>query len=376
MATRLRRLQLERIDLVDAPANPGSRVVLMKRDAVLKDAPGVATVHVDRPIGAGTTDDNLARAKRKRSPTVSKVHKSGMIQRLIGNAVMRVMKAAGQMDPDELADWAGGEDGEPVATNDGAGGVAEDAGGYAMMKAHHAELGKAIDSFGDSSKLPADHPVHKLKAQHKELGDRLAEHDAKASSLAAAKEAAAAAAGDDDMDKGALGAYGEQTGHPGLTKFFRHRVDKQFVELEKRAKAAEERAASAETIAKRERDARELDGVKVELRKFDKLGIDVEKEAPDYFAMKQSNESAYKSMLEKLSAVQARTAKADTLEQELGSSQGGTGEGTAWATIEAEAEKIVAKGDKGMTKHKAIDIVMKKRPDLVKKYYAESGQAH
>jgi hypothetical protein len=60
------------------------------------------------------------------------------------------------------------------------------------------------------------------------------------------------------------------------------------------------------------------------------------------------------------------------LEQDLGSPLGGAGQ-SAWAEIEAEADKIVTKGAAGITREKAIDQVMKARPELVVKYKAEQA---
>ena len=43
------------------------------------------------------------------------------------------------------------------------------------LKAHRVKLGRAIAAFGDASKLPADHPVHTLKALHAALGHQIAQ---------------------------------------------------------------------------------------------------------------------------------------------------------------------------------------------------------
>lgn len=464
MAAKLRQLKLERIDLVDAPANPGSHVVLMKRD-VKKDAPGIAAVHVDKPIekdaptktedgvsypaaayayvpdaqtsstwklrlwespstketaaqvgravaalGAGFRGQkvqipaaDLAGVKSKvlaawrkvnpdskpadvpsvlkRSPSIMAKKNKNKNDTMIFKRLVHMFKAAAGMGDDDGSGWAG-DGGTPGddSPDDPPIPVDEAAGAFDMMKAHHADLGKAIDAFGDASKLPADHPVHALKTQHKALGDRIAEHDAKTQAAIATK-AAMPADGDGDgdgeefdengdpLDKSVAEPYGPQTGKPGISKFWRTRIDKRFAAVEKRAVAAEKRANDAEKIAKSERDLRELDGVKVELKKFDRLSINVDVEAPKYAVLKAASPDVYKAQLEVLAGANARIAKAFELEAELGATGGGGGGAesatAAWAQLEAKAMEMVQKGgDAKLTKAKALDVIMKRKENF------------
>lgn len=455
MASLLRRFILDRIDLVDAPANPGARVVLLKRDSTAKDAPGLGSVHVPSPeirkdaptktedgvafpagayayvpdpkspsswklrlwesptaketaaqvgravaaLGKGFRGEkvqipasDLAGVKRKVLAAWHRVNPDAkpddvpsVLKRSPNVAKTNILKRiatyiAKEAEAGALSDWAAEEETEPQhAESTGA----KDAG-YSMgaLKAHHEELGAAIKSFGDPSKLPADHPVHKLMSSHKALGDRIAEHEAKEAAAAAkrkdAEVEADADAGLEDVMHAVGEPYGPQTGKPGVAKAIAKaifgRVNGRMTAIEKRAVDAEARAEKAEKIAKAEKDARDLEGVRVDLRKCAKAGVDADKDAAEFLALKQASPAVYDKTIEKLNATAAQVTKADELQRELGSNRDDmTGEGTAWGVIEAEADKIVAKGDKGMTKHKAIDLVMKKRPDLVRKYYKEAG---
>ena len=378
MATRLKGLVLDRIDLVDAPANPGSRVVLVKRDtnAAEKNKTG------NPNAAAGGQPGEL-----KRSGTVAKQKLSKMD--VLKALVAMVFKGDEAGMPGEVADWAeggGSGDGEPAAKP--AEPVKESAA-LTSMKVHHADLGKAIDAMGDCSKMPADHPVHALKALHTQLGNDIA---AKAAEEASAAPAAPAEGepGGEGVEMSVNEPYGPQTGQPGVGKMFRlltRGVDKRFEIVKADLAKANDRADRAEKIAKQERDARELDGVKVELRKFDKLGIDVEKEAPKYLVLKQAGEAVYQHALEVLKGTQAQIAKADSLMQELGASGdgmvGGSGEKAAYAACEAAAAKLmdgVAKGASGklLTPQQAIAKVFEmKTPEhknLVNAYYmAQKG---
>ena len=150
-------------------------------------------------------------------------------------------------------------------------------------------------------------------------------------------------------------------------------VDKKIVEMQKRIDAAEKRAGEAEKIAKSERDARDLDQEKTTLRKFRHVTVDVEKDADIFRKLRNSDKTAYDLVMAKLSAAEAIGKKGDDLQRDLGSPLGGGNTGTAWAEIEAEADKLVSK-DKSMTKEKAVAKILETRHDLAKRYYAEDYQ--
>lgn len=236
------------------------------------------------------------------------------------------------------------------------------------MKAHHAKLGDAIAAYGDGAGLAADHPLHALKALHKELGEKLAASVAKSTQEAEAEAARKAA------EDAAAHADNEEDGGTVTKAEVQVEVNKALVDMQKKLDAAEARATEAENIAKAERDMRELEGEKMTLRKFRHVPLDVDKDAPVFLKMRKSDKEGYDLVMAKLNAAEAVAKKVAVLEQDLGSPLGGDGQ-SAWAEIEAEADKLVAKGEAGLTKEKAIDRVMKSRTDLVKRYEAEkSGQ--
>jgi hypothetical protein len=77
-------------------------------------------------------------------------------------------------------------------------------------------------------------------------------------------------------------------------------------------------------------------------------------------------------MVQTLTAANNQASVAKALETSIGSSNGQVSEGSAWAEIVAEADKIVAK-NAGITKEKARNMIMETRFDLTKRYYAEQG---
>jgi hypothetical protein len=211
--------------------------------------------------------------------------------------------------------------------------------------------------MGDCSKLPAEHPVHALKALHKELGDQIAE-----------KEAAMAPPVDDEPEL-------DDNADPGLMK--RDAIAKaERLELTKRIEAAEKRATDAETIAKGELEKREVGELRVQLAKFRNLTIDVDKEVADFRAIQKADPKAFGLLITKLAAADAVAKKGDALMRELGSGAAGTG-GDAWAEIEQLAKKVVEKSDKPMTIEKAIEKVMADKANfgLVQRYEAENKTA-
>ena len=234
----------------------------------------------------------------------------------------------------------------------------EQPGAEHPLKAFSDKLKAAMAAYGDGAGLAADHPLHALKALEKEMDDVMCAATAKA---AADKEAAAKAAAEpdeeDDVTKAAI-----QT-----------EVNKALEGVNKKLADAEARATASEAVAKAAREAQEVEVEKTALRKFRHVTVDVEKDAPLFAKMRAADKATYDFMIAKLDAAEAVTKKANLLEQDLGSPLGGGGQ-TAWAEIEAEAAKVVAKGE-GMTIEKAIDRVMKDRPELVKRYKAEQSGA-
>ena len=271
MAATLRDLKVKFVSLVDRGANfdpktgDGAHILLYKRH-VEKDQPGVGGVHVDSP--------DLKAKKPSSTSKEPSVTKPNVIKQFFAT----LAKMAGP-----LADWARQEETEPQH------------GDLAKLKAHHEALGKAIDGMGDATKLPADHPVHALKALHKELGDSIA-----------AKEAAMAppAEGEPEIDECA---------DPGMMK--RDAIAKaERLELTKRIEAAEKRATDAETIAKGELEKREVGELRTQLAKFRNLTIDVDKEVADFRSIQKADPKAFGLLIAKLAAADVIAAKGDALD--------------------------------------------------------------
>ena len=231
----------------------------------------------------------------------------------------------------------------------------EQLGAEHPLKAFAEKLAAATAAYGDGAGLAADHPLHALKALEKEMNDVLCAATAKA---AADKEAAANAAAEpeeDDVTKAAI-----QT-----------EVNKALEDVNKKLAAAEKRAADSEAVAKAASEAQAIEVEKTALRKFRHVTIDVEKDAPTFAKMRAADKALYDFTIAKLEAAEAVAQKSNILAQDLGSPLGGGGQ-TAWAEIEAEAAKLVAKGE-NMTIEKAIDKVMASQPALVKRYKAEQA---
>lgn len=353
MATKLRGLRFDQAaNLVDDPANPSARVVLTK------SATAVASAERDAAAAFAVLARSAARAASPKESIVKK-NKPAQTATLFKRFVAFLKDAEAEAGVPPPAPHAGAQ---PPAAHEPPAPPPDTS--HEDLQGFTTKLAEAIAAYGDTSKLPENHPVHSLKALHKEACDKLAAHSAakSAEAEAARKAAEAEAEADDDADAmppdGAAPEMGE--------------VTKSLVDLKKAVKDANARADAAEKIAKAERDLRELGDVKTTLRKFKHVPFDVEKEAAIFKKLQDSDKASYDAVIEKLNAAEAQAKLAKSLETDLGSPLHGINPDGAWAQIEAEAEKIVAKGDKGMTKHKAIDLVMKKRPDLVTKHYAET----
>ena len=321
-----------------------------------------------RSAGVGDANKESAMAKR----IVMKRSVLRKMYQFFSKAIESGLMKDGDAGP--LQDWASQEETEPEHQGHQPPPQQKDAA-VESMKAHHAKLGEALKAYGDGAGLPADHPFHALKALHKELGDKIAEADAAAKPKLADADAEAEA---DDMGDVTMSADADADADadagPRVQKLTKGHLalSKRVVDLQKKLDAADKRATEAETIAKSERDLRELESEKVTLRKFRHVTIDVEKEAPAFLKMRTADKSSYDLMMNKLAGAEAIAKKNEQLTRDIGSPLAG-GSASAWAQIEAEAAKIIEKGEKGITQEKAIERVMKARPDLVRQHRAEQS---
>jgi hypothetical protein len=410
MATVLRSLRLNRCDLVDEPANPKAHVVLYKRaegapgtgapdvtpsqpDVVAKEQPGIGAVHVDRPdwlaaekavMDAGTrgnlpdsafaavwTDadgkkqrklpyrhadgsidlSHLRNALSRISQTDMPSSVRGKAQRKLDAAKEQHMKKSflaklkdlfkeAEAEAGPLADWAAQEEAEPEHT------LAQ------KLAAHCAKLGEAIGAYGDGE-FPPEHPVHSLKALFKEMGDTVA---------------ACNKSEEPDGDEGKPPAppMGD------ITKSVE--VSKRETELAKKLADSEAELAKRDAELAKAREDAAIAATTTELRKFAHVSVNPEADAPIFKSLSETNKAAYDRVMEILSGAEGVVSKSN-LTKEIGSPLPGDGKAdTAWAAIEAEADAMT-KADPKVTKAKAIDVVMKKRPDLVTQHLAAANAA-
>lgn len=425
MPFRLRNLKVDRVDLVDQGANQHAHVVLFKRHTT-KGNPDTSAVHVDRPIGDEDQRDEYEKAtltsgqrnalpdsafaavwtdaKGKKQRKLPYKHPDGSIDRVhLRGALSRVVQEGTQI-PDRVlsaakatlaraAQQAGVgkmarinrtkrfvsqivKAAKSLLKSDATAGADDTTGAAHLEKLQsmHTALGKAIDECGDASKLPAEHPVHAMKATHAALGEAIKAHQAAMEQTAKAAEEGADGE-DDGYDEGADGTDGEDDGEDeGDGSPTAKRLRKQFASVEKTLRAeitkANERATAAEEIAKAERDRRETDEIQGVLKSFTGMSIDVAKHTPLFKALRTSSPELYKNLVETLTGANAAVAKGG-LFGELGSGRDGAAKGSAWDQIVAKAEEMVSKSSKGMTREQAIDKVMEQNPRLVREYRAQ-----
>lgn len=147
-------------------------------------------------------------------------------------------------------------------------------------------------------------------------------------------------------------------------------------DVEKAAKliALEKKLVETEEVLKSEREATALAAEVAILKSIKLVSVNPEADAPIFKSLKETNEVAYNRVMELIKGADAIVATSTALTTDVGSPLPGDKQSgnTAWAQIEAEADTL-RKEDPKITKAKAIDIVMKKRPDLVTAHNAEMG---
>ena len=233
-----------------------------------------------------------------------------------------------------------------------------------QMKAFHGKLGKAIEAYGDGAGLPSDHPLHALKALHKEIGDVMAGCSTQKSA--------------DETVPVETPAPVEEPVIPPVEEPAPAPVEEpapSAEDVEKAAKVVELSkaldVAKAELAAEREKaDMKEMIDL---LKSLNRVSINPEADAPIFKSLKGQNEPAYNRVIELLKSADAVAALTDAITKTVGSDQGGDGKtNDAWTQIEREAAEL-QKSDEKITKAQAITVVMAKRPELVRKHYEEQG---
>lgn len=230
------------------------------------------------------------------------------------------------------------------------------------------KLASALSAYGNEE-LPPEHPATALKALYKEMSDFVAAGAAPAGNSSAPPfgDSAAPPFGKSD-DAPPIGEPPAEVPAPIVEPPVSPAPPADDVEKSDLKK----RLADAEAIIKAERDTRALADMKTVLKSITTVAINPDADAPLFKRMQETDSVAYSRVMEILKGADA----AGALSREIGSPLPGdkASGNVAWTTIEAEAETLRKSDPTGkITKHQAIDIIMKRRPDLVKQHNAEMG---
>lgn len=143
-------------------------------------------------------------------------------------------------------------------------------------------------------------------------------------------------------------------------------------EMQKSVDAANARADEAVSIAKAERETRLNSEMHTLLKSFKATPINLETDVAVFRKMQDSDKAGFDRTMAIMKAADAQMAES-ALYRNMGSGRDASGEGSAWAQIEAQADSMVEKSTTGMTKEAAIDRVLQnpKNNKLVKQYRAE-----
>ena len=226
------------------------------------------------------------------------------------------------------------------------------------MKGFYSKLEEALKVYGDGAGLAADHPLHALKALHKEMGNYISAGCGTAKSEEPPAEEPKAVEEPPKVEE-------PPVVEPVVEKVAVEDVEK--ADLKKRL-------AETEEVLKSEREARDLKDMIETLKSFSMISINPEQDAPIFKSLKDTNQPTFDRLMQILKGADATATATEVLTKDIGSPLPGdkSSSNTAWMRIEAEAEPLT-KGENAVTKAQAIDIVMKRRPDLVKQHYAEQG---
>lgn len=393
MANKLRNFTIDRVDLVDKGANPKAHIMITKRDATAKPTNDV-------PLGLGRIlrkalrsiashpdipkDVRVLAARELEENTVSKKDiEKGLLARLMKSfrkeADAEARKAIhidtdsdSDSDSDSSSDSSVSKEGESESESEsesiGKESESESEDKFpGMLKEMHKALSaklKAAYADGeadDSAAFPE--PVRKLRALHKVVSGHLSAYGAQPGGDSTSESAT----------EGGPDPYGrEPKSRNANTK--EARMTKRDRKVAKAITAAESRAAKAEKIAKELKASNDLAARKTAVAKAaSHLSVDVEKDAAVFQKLAETDPAAYDRVMQIIGGANEAVKKSD-LFKEFGTERGGATAGTAWAQIEELAKGRVAKAEGKLTIHKAIDLVMRERPDLVRQHYAEKGQ--
>lgn len=137
-------------------------------------------------------------------------------------------------------------------------------------------------------------------------------------------------------------------------------MEKTNAELMSKVAAADGRALAAENIAKAVVAKAEKSEMRTLLKSFTAIPfkLDDDSEIDAFILMKAANPTAFTAMIAKYEAADKLLAKSALFNSDLGSGRDFSGEGSAWAQLEAKADAAIAKGVTGLTREQVLEKVM------------------
>lgn len=336
----LRNLRIKRVALVDLGANldqatgDGAHIMLYKRHVEKEGGPSLGSVHVP-----STTRDEDAEAEARRKKTEADNKEKPVAKKTFKDVVGLIAKALGATDAtekDRLIKEAEAAAGTMSTAPEGADSV--DPAHIEAMKAQHSGLKKAIDMFG-AGPHPPTHPVHSMQDAYAKMTNCL-----KAAGVPTDEPGIAAA----------------MPGATGMTKAEQDRM----TAIEAENTVLKSAVANITKANERAEVVMMLKSFKATPLKLEGEDNDVEK----FLALKRANPAAYDRTMSLFKTADDQMAVSKAFNK-VGSDQ--TGEGSAWAKIEAMAAARVEKSTTGLTMEQAIEKVSEENPKLVAQYRAE-----
>jgi len=140
-------------------------------------------------------------------------------------------------------------------------------------------------------------------------------------------------------------------------------------EIRTRIEKAESDAAAAQTLAKRLQDEKELGEMVAVCKAWSSISVDLATLPAHLLTVKRIDPAAYEAVSKQIDAANA----ASKLTKEIGrAGEESSGDGTAVGEVRKLAEALVAK-DAKITHDEAVDLVFRDHPDLYKRYRAETA---
>lgn len=343
---RLKHLEIQRVDLVDAPANPGARVVLYKR-AAAPALPGRPSAR--RKAEHGLTFDEALLGRRMGMIDAAMFDTVGAL----GDAIFAILHSDAGDKPGAIRqavqDFAGRLEGEINTLLSGAvGKVGRKIAGERLARLKEAL--KTLTEIVKEGEMPKD-TKKKQGATRPDLVGAAPELVSYLEGLEAQLAELVAAAGG-----GGGGEGGDEDVLKGLDPAIRALVEQ--MRADTAAAKAEAGAARAEVAKAQEARERERWMTKVGVLK--RLTVKADDLAPALQRLHAADAKTADLVFQALQAADAQVEKADLLARELGHAGAASGGGDEpWGKICSLADQLVAKAEKPLHRSQAIDQVLK-----------------